>query len=63
MMRNQSIAGQCEGKHPYDTWAKANAARAKSRKAKCKAGRDRPVFEIYRCDICGAWHLAGKGHG
>jgi hypothetical protein len=27
MMRNQSIAGQCLGKHPYDTWSQANAAR------------------------------------
>jgi hypothetical protein len=45
----------CTGKHPYRTavraWRVARRGRSHSARRRCK------TLDVYRCCICGSWHI------
>lgn len=54
------VAAHCEGKLRYDSYSTASRVldRIRSRD-RVNAGKRRRLH-VYRCGICGGWHLGGQ---
>ncbi len=50
-------AVQCDGKIKHSSEADARKAAASMKHSKKRRGKDRPLLNAYKCDLCGGYHL------
>jgi hypothetical protein len=53
------VASACTGKHPFASWSAAQATLRRAKKTRDAKGMDRPALRVYRCTICGRYHIGG----